>query len=196
VAGSLRMLVPVSLREAARCTVQGQKQQPARPFRACRYRGLRGPISRPETIVSRHWWTATRPPTPVTTVARRSHPRRNAAPTTHRPLRTLDDRVTPRPPTRQQEPLRAIAAPPPSGRATAPAAIAAAAIAARTAAPGAPAASAAQVKADSGAAVATAATAPATAAAAVAGTKIEVQTAPSATAAASVNRPATQSDAT
>ncbi len=111
-ARSLLILVPVSLREAAPCTVQRQKQQPARPFRACRYRGLRGPISRPETIVSRHWWTATRPPTPVTTVARRSHPRRNAAPTTHRPLRTLDDRVTPRPPTRQHEPIRAIAAPP------------------------------------------------------------------------------------
>src|ERR1700675_4981334 len=111
-ARSLLILVPVSLREAGPCTVRRQKQQPACPFRARRHRGPRGPTSRPETIVSRHWWTATRPPTPVTTVARQSHPRRNAAPTTHRPLRTLDDRVTPRPPTRQQEPIRAIATQP------------------------------------------------------------------------------------
>src|ERR1700682_6122964 len=111
-ARSLLILVPVSLREAGPCTVRRQKQQPACPFRARRHRGLRGPTNRPETIVSRHWWTATRPPTPVTTVARRSHPRRNAAPTTHRPLRTLDDRVTPRPPTRPREPIRAIATPP------------------------------------------------------------------------------------
>src|SRR5467141_539291 len=113
-ARSLLILVPVSLREASPCTVRRQKQQPACPFRARRHRGLRGPTSRPETIVSRHWWTATRPPTPVTTVARRRHPRRNAAPTTPRPLRTADDRVTHRPPIRQREPIRAVATPPPN----------------------------------------------------------------------------------
>src|ERR1700687_2138203 len=108
-ARSLLILVPVSLREAAPCTVRRQKQQPACPFRARRHRGLRGPTKRPETIVSRHWWTATRASMPAT-IARRIHPRRHAAPTTHRPRRrTADDRVTPRPPTRQREPIRAIA---------------------------------------------------------------------------------------
>ena len=104
------ILVPVSLREAGPCTVRRQKQQPACPFRARRHRGLLGPTNRPETIVSRHWWIATQPSTPAT-IARRSHPRRNVAPTIPRPLRTADDRVTPRPPTRQREPIRTTSPP-------------------------------------------------------------------------------------
>jgi hypothetical protein len=112
-ARSLLIFVPVSLREAGRCTIRRQKQQPACLFRG-RHRGLRDSTNRPETVVSRHWWTAPTRPSAPAAVARRSHPRRNAAPTTHRRLRTADDRATPRPPTRQREPTRTLATPPPN----------------------------------------------------------------------------------
>src|SRR5450631_245335 len=109
-ARSLLIFVQVSLREVRPCLVRRQKQ-PACPFRGRRRRDLRGPTNRLETTVSRHWWTATRPSTP-SAIAPRICPGRNAAPTTHRTLRTADDRATARPPTRRREPNLTIATPP------------------------------------------------------------------------------------